>query len=238
MFGHDLADEPRLAKQMVGFVPQELVNHGFFSIEEIMNFHSGYYGIGKNKERIDYLLHRLSLYEHKDKRVKQLSGGMKRRLSIAKSLVHSPKLLLLDEPTAGVDIELRASLWEFVEDLKKDGVTILLTTHYLEEAESLCDRVGFLQQGQLVKVGQTKALIQDLTSREVIIKVGKMKHNISHPLLVNQTSDELVFKIPSEMNLGTLLSEAKIEMAQLEDVRIQEGSLEDAFRTVMAEGRS
>ncbi|MES2962917.1 MAG: ABC transporter ATP-binding protein, partial [Bdellovibrionota bacterium] len=117
IFGLDVTKEPERIKMLTGFVPQELIHHGYFDVEEIMEFHSGYFGRRKNKERIDWLLQKLSLYDHRKKKVKQLSGGMKRRLLIAKALVHEPKLLLLDEPTAGVDIELREQLWRFVDEL-------------------------------------------------------------------------------------------------------------------------
>src|SRR5207248_895495 len=137
-------------------VPQELVSHGFFSVREVLHFHSGYYGITNNHLHIEFLLKKLGLLEHAEKRVRQLSGGMKRRLLIAKALVHKPKLLLLDEPTAGVDVELRTSLWNFARELNSEGISILLTTHYLEEAESLCHRVGILDRGKILKIGKTE----------------------------------------------------------------------------------
>ena len=130
VFGHNVVTDSLITKKQVGVVHQEVINSGFFDVEEILNFQSGYYGKRKNKERIDYLLHKLALYPHRHKKVKQLSGGMKRRLMIAKALVHEPQLLLLDEPTAGVDIELRETLWDFVRELRQQGISILLTTHY------------------------------------------------------------------------------------------------------------
>lgn len=211
---------PREAKQNVGFVPQEIINHGYFNVEEILDFHSGYYGLGQNSERIEYLLKALSLYEHRHKKVKQLSGGMKRRLLIAKSLVHNPKLLLLDEPTAGVDIELRSQLWEFVKTLKAQGVTILLTTHYLEEAEVLCDRVGLLDQGELKMIGRTEELIQKFTVRKVRIKCrGRV--------------EPLEFTIQSGQAVGELLIQQKLNVEAIEDINVSEGTLEDAFRHVI-----
>jgi ABC-2 type transport system ATP-binding protein len=134
VFGHDVAANSREAKMRTGWVPQEIINHGYFTVEEILNFHAGYFGLWRPKERIEYLLDGLGLQEHRSKRVKQLSGGMKRRLMIAKALIHSPGLLLLDEPTAGVDVDLRTRLWDFVDELRREGMSILLTTHYLEEA--------------------------------------------------------------------------------------------------------
>ncbi|MCB0408297.1 MAG: ABC transporter ATP-binding protein, partial [Bdellovibrionales bacterium] len=233
VFGHDIVKEFRKAKSLTGLVPQELVNHGYFNIEEVLHFYSGYFGIRKNKERIDYLLHRLSLYEHRHKKVKQLSGGMKRRLLIAKSLVHSPQLLLLDEPTAGVDIELRESLWSFVRDLKKEGVSILLTTHYLEEAEQLCDRVAIIDRGQLKKIGSTKDLVRGLTHRMISFQLKKIAEKISHPMLVSQSDQNLEFRVPASMGLGDLLGQLKLDVSCIMDLQIREGNLEDAFRLVL-----
>lgn len=233
VFGHDILKQPRQAKVLTGLVPQELINHGYFNIEEILNFHSGYYGIRKNKERIDYLMQRLALYEHRHKRVKQLSGGMKRRLLIAKALVHQPKLLLLDEPTAGVDIELRESLWNFVRDLQKEGMSILLTTHYLEEAEELCDRVAIIDRGELKKIGPTKQLIQGLTHRNISFYMDAFSSSITHPMLIEQSAEKLEFRVPSDMSVGDLLSQLAIDVSLIKDLQIREGSLEDAFRQVL-----
>ena len=163
VFGHDVGLEPRLAKMMVGRVPQEIVSHGFFNVEEVLGFLAGYYGVRDSKERIRFLLDRLALTQHKHKKVNQLSGGMKRRLMIAKALIHEPRLLLLDEPTAGVDVELRNSLWQFVRELQQKQISILLTTHYLEEAERLCDRVAIIHLGKIRAFGPTKQVIQDVT---------------------------------------------------------------------------
>lgn len=160
IFGFDTQEDPLEAKKRVGVVPQEIVSQGFFNLFEILQFHSGYYGIARNNERISYLLHKLGLWTHRHKLMKQLSGGMKRRMMIAKALVHSPRLLILDEPTAGVDIELRNSLWDFVRELQEDSVAILLTTHYLQEAEALCDRVGIIHQGRMVQQCGTKELME------------------------------------------------------------------------------
>lgn len=220
--GIDNQVDPRLAKLSVGFVPQEIINHGYFNVEEILEFQSGYYGLTANTERIRYLLKELGLYEHRHKRVKQLSGGMKRRLLIAKSLVHSPQLLLLDEPTAGVDIELRSQLWNFVKNLKQEGVTILLTTHYLEEAEMLCDRVGIIDKGELKMLGSTHELIQQFTMRRVRIKCrGQM---------VDQ-----VYNLEKGQTVGQLLAQKGLNIEAIEDMSIDEGTLEEAFRQVIRE---
>jgi ABC-2 type transport system ATP-binding protein len=219
--GFDISEQPLAAKMTMGVVPQEVVNHGFFDVVEILEFHSGYYGIRNNRERIAYLLRELGLEAHKHKKVRQLSGGMKRRLMIAKALVHEPKLLLLDEPTAGVDIELRESLWNFVLRLKKSGVTILLTTHHLEEAERLCDRVAFIDRGRIKKTGDTKALINELTARRIEITT-KDGHQITIPL---RPGDDL----------GRILASRVQNLNEIHDLKIQEGTLEEAFRQVVGQ---
>ncbi|MGE0764046.1 MAG: ABC transporter ATP-binding protein [Bdellovibrionales bacterium] len=237
VFGHDVVTDARQAKVCTGLVPQEIINHGFFSVEEVLHFISGFFGRRHNRERIDYLLHRLALWDHKHKKVKELSGGMKRRLMIAKALVHQPKLLLLDEPTAGVDIELRATLWEFVKDLKKEGVSILLTTHYLEEAEHLCDRVAILHKGQILKSGLTRELVRDLTTRTVRFELKQTLTPISHPLLVNQSQTQWEFCLPSAMGVGELLASLRLDPRMVQDIQIIEGDLEDAFRRIVKEGQ-
>lgn len=239
IFGMNPAKKPLPAKMMTGYVPQEIINHGYFTVEEILIFHSGFFQTWYNKEKIHYLLNRLGLWEHRNKKVKALSGGMKRRLLIAKALVHNPKLLLLDEPTAGVDIELRASLWDFVMELKKEGMSVLLTTHYLEEAEELCDRVGVLQLGNLRKVGPTKELIEQLTERRVsLIFTSDCPKQLSSPYLHEIHENQAEFIIPQELGIGELLSGINCDMRSLQDIRIREGSLEEAFVSILGEGRS
>lgn len=237
VFGHSVATQSRTTKSLTGFVPQEVVNHGFFSVEEILHFVSGFHGVRRNQERIDYLLNHLGLWEHKHKKVKELSGGMKRRLMIGKALVHSPKLVLLDEPTAGVDIELRAKLWKFIAELRSQGVAILLTTHYLEEAEHLCDRVGILHKGQLRKVGPTRDLVKSLTTRKVRLELVQALSPLQHPNLVRQSDLIAEFQLPSAMGVGQLLSDLRLDPRLIRDIQITEGDLEDAFQSIL-EGKS
>jgi ABC-2 type transport system ATP-binding protein len=238
VFGHNVVDKPRLAKREIGFVPQELINHGYFNVVEIMDFHAGFYGVHRPTERIRFLLDRLQLWEHRHKKVKQLSGGMRRRLAIAKALVHSPRLLLLDEPTAGVDIELREILWQLVRDLREQGLTILLTTHYLEEAERLCDRVAIIDNGRILKMGPTRELIRDLTFRTITIRLKNPLSEIRHAWLQQQTKDSLVFRVPSQRGFGDVMAELNLDVRLIQDVLIEEGSLEDAFRTIVRGVRS
>ncbi len=221
VFGNSVLKNPLKTKQQVGVVHQEVINTGFFSVAEILDFQSGYYGIYKNKERCDYLMNKLSLYEHRQKKTRQLSGGMKRRLMIAKALVHSPKLLLLDEPTAGVDVGLRESLWNFVGELKKDGMSILLTTHYLEEAEKLCDQVAIIHKGQVLFNGHSTDVISQYTLKKftVFLKNGQRKE----------------FEEATQMGLNEVLVKHKIELSEIQDIKIEEGKLEKAFAKMVAQ---
>lgn len=170
VFGTSVLESPLKTKKSIGVVHQEIIDPGFFDVLEILDFQSGYYGLINNDERIQYLVKKLSLEAHSTKKLKQLSGGMKRRLMIAKALVHSPRLLLLDEPTAGVDVELRESLWSFVRELKQDGISVLLTTHYLEEAEALCDRIGIINKGELIFCGTPQEVIAKYSTKKISLK--------------------------------------------------------------------
>jgi ABC-2 type transport system ATP-binding protein len=232
-FGHDVTQNSIKAKMNVGVVPQELIVHGYFSLREILLYHSGYYGLLNNHKRVDYLLERLGLWEHRNKSVRELSGGMKRRMLIVKALVHSPKLLLLDEPTAGVDVELRRSLWDFVKELNESGVSVLLTTHYLEEAEELCGRVAIIHKGKLQKLGRTKEIVKEFTQRELIIRFKDPSFALNSVYFIKKLGEELVFKIPSDMGVGEFLETQKIPLNLIKDLNIKEGSLEEAFEKVV-----
>lgn len=220
VFGHDVTRESLQARRRLGVVHQEVINSGFFNIEELLQFQSGFHGLRQNKDRIAFLLDRLGLVEHKHKLVRQLSGGMKRRLMIAKALVHSPRLLLLDEPTAGVDIGLRERLWNFVRELRQEGIAILLTTHYLEEAELLCDRVGIINHGVLETCGPTREIVSRFTQKKIILDL--------------RSTGRREFLVSMHKEVGELLVENQIQPQDLKDIRIEEGTLEEAFRRVLA----
>jgi len=219
VFGESVLHNPLKTKQMVGVVHQEIINTGFFDVVEILEFQSGYYGIRNNRDRIHYLLDRLSLTPHKNKKTKQLSGGMKRRLMIAKALVHSPKLLLLDEPTAGVDVELRESLWTFVQELQKEGTSVLLTTHYLEEAENLCQRIAIINKGELNFLGTPKDVIQKYSTKNIQFKFtnGEIKN----------------IHCSASATLADVLHKNSIDIQQVIDISMTEGKLEEAFTKVV-----
>lgn len=158
--GHDIDENREKTKFLLGVVPQEISFDSFFNVNEVLTLQSGYYGIKNNQKYIDEILEKLHLHEKKYTNTRALSGGMKRRLLVAKALVHKPKVLVLDEPTAGVDVELRHNLWNYMRQLNKEGLTILLTTHYLQEAENLCEKTAIIHKGKLVALEKTKDLIE------------------------------------------------------------------------------
>ena len=160
VMGHDVVTDYRRARRSLGVVPQELVFDPFFSVRETLRLQSGYYGLRRNDDWIDEILHHLDLSSKADANMRALSGGMKRRVLVAQALVHKPPVIILDEPTAGVDVDLRQALWHFIRKLNDDGHTIVLTTHYLEEAESLCTRIGMLKQGHMVVLDSTENLLK------------------------------------------------------------------------------
>lgn len=237
VFGVDVTKDPMFTKKQLGIVHQEVINSGFFTVEEILKFHSGYYGLRKNQERILFLLEKLSLLEHRDKKVKQLSGGMKRRLMIAKALVHNPKLLLLDEPTAGVDIRLREDLWKFVQELRSEGMSILLTTHYLEEAEELCDRVGIINFGNVVHVGNTKEIIREYSLKKIRLLLTE-DYPLESEYIKGKGENSYLLVVPQHKTIGDLLTELKIPMQLIKDVEIQNGDLEEAFLKLVSRTES
>jgi len=233
--GYDLKKETRLCKSVIGYMPQEIINHSYFTVEEVLYYHSGYYGCFNNQGYLEHLMKKFALWEHRKKRIIQLSGGMRRRLLLAKSLVHKPQLLLLDEPTSGVDVALRDDVWEFVRRLRDEGKAILFTTHYLEEAEELCDRVAIIHKGKLVRHNKTTSLIQEFTLRKLGIRL-KEKVNVVHKHLKVKHGNYLEFQIPFSLDMGRLLEEAGLSLSQIQDIQVQEGSLEDVFKDVLDGG--
>jgi ABC-2 type transport system ATP-binding protein len=159
VMGHDVQTDFRQARRLLGIVPQELVFDPFFNVRETLEFQSGYFGIKNNGDWIDEVMHNLGLTDKAEKNMRALSGGMKRRVLVAQALVHRPPVIVLDEPTAGVDVELRQSLWKFISRLNQEGHTIVLTTHYLEEAEQLCNRIAMMKKGQIVALDSTANLL-------------------------------------------------------------------------------
>ena len=233
--GYSVKKHPRICKSLTGYMPQEVINHGYFTVEEVMKYHSGYYGWINNKSRTEMLLKKFTLWEHRHKKIIQLSGGMKRRLLLAKSLVHNPLLLLLDEPSTGVDIHLRYDIWEMVRDLRNEGKAILFTTHYLEEAEKLCDRIAIIHKGRLVRQNKTKSLIEEFTLRRLVLLLNK-EVSIQHKWLKKAKGNRLEFLIGNQANIGQLFQELSLQWSDIIDIQIQEGTLEDVFKDVLENG--
>lgn len=232
IFGKDIDTHREETKMMIGVVPQEISFDSFFTVNEVLLLQSGYYGVRNNQKWINEILNELGLYEKRDERTRSLSGGMKRRLLIAKALVHKPRLLVLDEPTAGVDIELRFSMWKFIRALNKDGITILLTTHYLEEAESLCERVAIINLGELVALDKTQKLLHSMGNKKTLTltfldEIGPIPKELQtfnpekltdHALTLTFEGDQTAQVFKKVDDLGKKVTDIDIKGQKLEDV--------------------
>jgi len=197
VMGHDVVKDYRQSRRSLGVVPQELVFDPFFSVIETLRLQSGYYGLRRNDQWIDEILENLDLTSKANANMRSLSGGMKRRVLVAQALVHKPPVIILDEPTAGVDVELRQGLWEFVRKLNRDGHTIVLTTHYLEEAETLCTRIGMLKLGQMVALDSTENLLKKFSGLKMRVRMagGPPPESLRPLLTAPATSEEWVLKL-------------------------------------------
>ncbi len=226
LFGLDVIKNPEAAKGLIGVVPQEVVVEMAFTVQEVLYYFSGMYGVpqAQRQARIDQALDDLQLTEKKHEKAKNLSGGMKRRLMIAKAILHQPKLLILDEPTAGVDVALRQKIWELVRRLNASGTTILFTTHYLEEAEQLCDAITLVNHGKVIKEGKLKDIQQEFSKN--IIHFELFNKSVSHPSDVVATGSEFEFpmtNLAQDMNMitthyGDNLKNIRSEAASLEQI--------------------
>ena len=236
VFGYDIDTHLEAAKAHLGLVPQEFNFSQFETLTQILVNQAGYYGVPRSEahKRADKYLAQLGLLEKKDKQARTLSGGMKRRLMIARALMHEPKLLILDEPTAGVDVELRQQLWSYVKQLREQGTTILLTTHYLEEAQALCDQIAIINKGKLVTCQATDDLLRTLDSKELIVTVDKDLAKVPENLLEFRVelrdSRKLVFHIPhKEFPVDKVLSAVKEGGFSIRDLTTKESDLEKIF---------
>ncbi len=231
--GHDLDTATRAAKMSIGIVPQELVLDTFFTVRQALEITAGYYGIPKEKRRTDEIIDAMGLRDKADSPSRRLSGGMRRRLLIGKALVHTPPVLILDEPTAGVDVELRRSLWEYVKKLNKAGTTILLTTHYLEEAEELCDEIAIIHKGNIIKRDSKDALMQGVDSKEVCFTLSAPLSAVPSQLSDLQASvkgDKLLVKYqPSQAAMSDILARIASAGLIIKDISTHEVELEDLF---------
>ncbi|RLA06839.1 MAG: ABC transporter ATP-binding protein [Gammaproteobacteria bacterium] len=234
IFGLDLKKQSSQAKKYIGLVPQEFNFNVFEPLEEILINQAGYYGIEKSKAKIraQYCLEKLSLWDRHRSVPRELSGGMKRRLMIARALVHSPKLLILDEPTAGVDIEIRRSMWQFLEQINQDGTTIILTTHYLEEAESLCKNIAIINKGQIAEQGKLSDVLQKLDHESFVIYCqDKIKNNLKLDNFKWSLRDDSSFEvcISLQQTLNDLFSLLSAQNITVTGMRNKTNRLEEIF---------
>ena len=235
--GHDIVRDYRAARSLIGLVPQELTTDAFESVWNTVNFSRGLFGESRNPTHIERVLKALSLWDKKDNRIMTLSGGMKRRVLIAKALSHEPRVLFLDEPTAGVDVELRKDMWQVVRDLRASGVTIILTTHYIEEAEDMADRVGVINKGEIVLVEEKTELMRKLGKKQLILHLQKKLETIPaelarHNLALSADGMELVFTYDTKgerTGVTALLADLNEAGIRFRDLQTLQSSLEDIF---------
>ena len=234
VWGFNLDKNPRQVRASIGIVPQEVVLDPFFSPKKSLELQAGLYGVKKKDRITDSILKLVSLDKQANSYARSLSGGMKRRLLIAKALVHQPPIIFLDEPTAGVDVELRKNLWENVKSLNNQGVTVILTTHYLEEAEKMCTRIGILNKGNLVALDSTKNLLSKIQTKKVTFKIKKkidIKDNVLDSLKVisNKENEICVSYEKSKINIEEIINLIKKANVQIDDISTDDGDLEDVF---------
>ena len=230
--GHDVQTDYAAARRLLGVVPQELVFDPFFTVRESLRIQSGYFGVKHNEAWIDELLDSLGLTDKANANMRQLSGGMKRRVLVAQALVHKPRVIVLDEPTAGVDVELRQTLWAFIAKLNKQGHTVLLTTHYLEEAEALCSRIAMLKQGQLLALERTSELLRSATSQVLRLKLdGELP--VSMASIARVTGRIVQLPVHNALEIENHLATLRSAGLVAEDVEIRQADLEDVFLEVM-----
>ncbi|MFW9594168.1 MAG: ABC transporter ATP-binding protein [Macromonas sp.] len=231
--GFDVQADYAQARRHLGVVPQELVFDPFFTVREALRFQSGYFGIRHNDDWIDELLAGLGLSDKANANMRQLSGGMKRRVLVAQALVHKPPVIVLDEPTAGVDVELRQTLWQFISHLNKQGSTVLLTTHYLDEAEALCGRIAMLKQGQVVALASTSDLLKGASANVLRFKTDQ---TLPPALAAQARITGRVVQLPAydALEVERILTQARAAGVVVEDMEIRKADLEDVFLDVMA----
>ena len=235
--GHDIIKDYRATRSLIGLVPQELHTDAFESVWNTVSFSRGLFGKPRNAAHIEKVLRTLSLWDKKDAKIMTLSGGMKRRVLIAKALSHEPQVLFLDEPTAGVDVELRKDMWQVVRDLRASGVTIILTTHYIEEAEDMADRVGVINKGEIILLENKAKLMRKLGKKQLILHLQKKLDTMpaelaGHPLTLAGEGTELVFTYDTQLErtgITALLSDLSRAGIQFRDLETKQSSLEDIF---------
>ena len=241
--GFDTRSDYRLARSLIGLVPQEIALEPFEKVINTVRFSRGLFGKSPNDDQIEIVLRQLSLWDKKDSKILQLSGGMKRRVLIAKALAHEPRVLVLDEPSAGVDVELRRDMWKLVSDLKSQGVTIILTTHYIEEAEAIADRVGVISKGKLILLEEKKALMKRMGRKKVEISLqspiavipAKLQNFDLYLSDDGLTINYLYDAKASSNEITKLLNEISISNLQISDLKTSQSSLEEIFVSLIEE---
>lgn len=239
----DIIEDFRETRSRIGLVPQELTLEQFETVFNNVSYSRGLYGKQSDPKHIEKILKQLSLWDKKDLRLNQLSGGMKRRVLIAKALSHEPLILFLDEPTAGVDVELRKDMWKIVEGLRKTGVTIILTTHYIEEAEAIADRVGVINQGEIIIVEETKELLKKMGRKELIVELQNEISSIpdslkKYDLILGNNKMSVVYKYNAQREqtgITNLLQDIKDSGLKLTDLKTEQGTLEKIFVSLVKE---
>ena len=234
VMGADVIADYRRARRMLGVVPQELVFDPFFSVRETLRIQSGYFGLRRNDAWIDEVLHHLDLTAKADANMRTLSGGMKRRVLVAQALVHRPPVIVLDEPTAGVDVGLRQGLWQFIRRLNRDGHTIVLTTHYLEEAEELCDRIAMLKAGRIVALDSTRNLLETFSG--LVLKIGLDRNALPDGLearLLAAEDGRFTLRLRDYDALEQVLHRVREAGATIKELELEAPDLEEVFLRVM-----
>ncbi len=234
VWGFDLDQNPRQVRASVGIVPQEVNLDAFFSPKKLLELQAGLYGISKENRITELILNMVSLQDKANAYSRSLSGGMKRRLLIAKAMVHQPPILILDEPTAGVDVELRNNLWENVKALNKEGVTIILTTHYLIEAQEMCDRIAIINKGNLVALDTTEKLLERIKTKKINFKVKNIELNKNLMMKdinfkINSENSILVTYEKNSLDFGEIINYLNENNIKIEDISTEDGDLEDVF---------
>ena len=234
VWGFDLDQNPRQVRASLGIVPQEVNLDAFFSPKKLLELQAGLYGISKENRITDLILKMVSLQDKANAYSRSLSGGMKRRLLIAKAMVHQPPILILDEPTAGVDVELRNNLWENVKALNKEGVTIILTTHYLIEAQEMCDRIAIINKGNLVALDTTEKLLERIKTKKINFKVKNIELNKNLNMKdinfkINSKNSILVTYEKNSLDFGEIINYLNENNIKIEDISTEDGDLEDVF---------
>jgi ABC-2 type transport system ATP-binding protein len=241
IWGFDIDEHPRNAKRSIGVVPQEIIFDPFFTPRETLEIQAGLYGIPAGQRHSDALLAAMHLTDKANAYSRTLSGGMKRRLLVAKAMVHSPPILVLDEPTAGVDVELRRQLWDYVRSLNEQGVTVVLTTHYLEEAEQLCDRIAIINHGKVIANEPTRDLVAKAQEKAVVVTFDRdldrvpVNHSFDNIVLLDERRLEITYR-KDKVNAGQVLSALTADGLGIVDVSTRDPDLEDVFLSLVAEG--